>query len=586
MTTLVTAWIPTQRAPHATVRMIDEYVILARQVFSLGLPVIAFVHDSIHSKLENLARELGTDVTFIPTQTHSTSIERATALADLITRGQIPSVLTNPHRDTADYLCIQLSKADWILEATSHTTDEELWWIDLGLAHVAPIDRNQILEIPEGASALVALDERLATHIKSLSPGEQRNYELNWPTAAGGMFGVRSHFAREFSVLWWAAVDDYLRQNIAPTDELVLSDMAKHSPVITHVNGIHQNLFQSFARESDSQLQVTAKVDVERLASLMRLGELPTAHVTDLSDITPWDAGWSCFNPSIATDDRGTILCLVRSSNYTIDGYTYTIVDGSEVIKSQTKCLTLDSDFTVLDSFWIAEPEIITSEPLFPVHGIEDMRLSFDGNDWIVTGTIRQHDHEGYCRQIIGKLNLETHRLTDVHIMPTPITPWKTKAARVHEKNWLTIGARENRQELVWSTDPLVVLEWDWLTRNLSAKSGKPHVMNVLGLRGSTPFIETPIGQLGMVHEVSRTHTWPSQPSGAARRYVHRFVLIEQNSETPKFSEAFSFVGEQLEYAAGLALINERIVIAFGQNDETAHLLDIHLSEVEKLLHN
>jgi hypothetical protein len=51
-------------------------------------------------------------------------------------------------------------------------------------------------------------------------------------------------------------------------------------------------------------------------------------------------------------------------------------------------------------------------------------------------------------------------------------------------------------------------------------------------------------------------------------------------------SKPFSFVGEGLEYAAGFALIDARAVIAFGQNDQTAHLLEIHLSEVEKLLYN
>lgn len=585
MTTLVTAWIPTQRAPHATVRTIDEYVILARQVFSLGLPVIAFVHDSIHPQLENLARELGTDATFIPTTTHTTSIERATAVADLVTRGQIPSVLTNPHRDTADYLSIQLSKADWMLEATAHTTDEALWWIDLGLAHVAPIDRNQVLEIPEGASAVIACDDRLVAHFDSLSHDERVHTELNWPTAAGGMFGVRSQFAREFRELWWESVDNHLGQKIAPTDELVLSAMAKRSPDIAHVNGIHQNLFQSFTRKTATSPHQSSQAEIEPHGSLMRLVELPTASVTNLSEVDPWEREWSCFNPSIATDGKGTILCLVRSSNYTINDYTYTNVDGSDSIKTQTQCLTLDSDLIIIDSFWIQEPELISNEPQFPVHGIEDMRLSFDGTNWIVTGTIRQHDSDGYCRQIIGKLNLETQQLDDVHIMPTPITPWKSNVARVHEKNWLTIGARENRQELVWSTDPLVVLEWDWLTRGLATKSGKPQVMNILGLRGSTPFVDTPLGQLGIVHQVSPSHSWPHQSHGPARRYEHRFALIRGEGVSPLVSEAFCFIGEGLEYAAGMALIDSTIVISFGQNDETAHLLNLHLSEVAKLLH-
>lgn len=315
------------------------------------------------------------------------------------------------------------------------------------------------------------------------------------------------------------------------------------------------------------------------------LGNLNSARASDLSTISSWDSDWTCFNPSIATDGDGKILCLVRSSNYVIKGYTYTIADGSEAIKTRTQCITLDSDFSVLDSFWIEEPEVFRANPLFPVHGIEDMRLSFDGLYWVVTGTIRQHDSEGYCRQIIAKLNIESQQLEDFCIMPSPITPWKTDLGRVHEKNWLTLDARENRQDLVWSTDPLVVLEWDWLTSSIGPKIGKPQILNTFGLRGSAPFVNTPIGRLGIVHEVSETYLWPNKSGFPSRRYAHRFVQLKDNLPTPVISEPFSFLGQGLEYASGLALIDSRLVIGFGQNDQTAHLFEIDLAEVAKLLH-
>lgn len=498
--------------------------------------------------------------------------------------GKIPDVMTNPNRDTTNYYCIQLSKADWLLNTSAMTDDEELWWIDIGLAHVSQIDSGQPLVIPALSSSVIACDERLEEYLKTLNASERTEYERKWPVAAGGIFGVRSPFIQEFQQIWWNQVDRFLGSEISPTDELVLSQIALHDHRVARVNGIHQNLFQSFVSAFAAPSGESNKSDSSILQLLPALKDLHSSKVVDLSGVSGWDSDWSCFNPSIATDNDGTILCLVRSSNYTIDGYTYKNLDDSGAIKTQTQCLTLDSEFNIIDSFWIAEPEVVTSAPQFPVHGIEDMRLSFDGINWIVTGTIRQHDSQGHCRQIIAKLNLENHQLEDLHIMPSPITPWKTDPTRVHEKNWLTLGASGNRQDLVWSSDPLVVIEWDWLTKNLAPKLGKPQPMNTFGLRGSTPFVETAIGHLGIVHELSQSNSWPNQVGGPSRRYAHRFVLIGESSSVPKFSDVFCFVGEGLEYAAGLALIDSRIVITFGQNDQTAHLLEIHLTEVEKLL--
>ena len=586
MTTLVTAWIPTDRQSHHSVRELDEYVLLARQVFALGFPVIAFVHESIEIQLAQLADEIGADVQFVPTNSHSTLPERAHEISALMGAGKTPDVMTNLAKDEASYICIQLSKADWLVSASEITKDEDLWWIDLGLSHVSSTFAGQILQIPNQSECVIACDERVEHQLTTLDLSARTMYERNWPVAAGGMFGVRSTFVKEFREIWWSQVDQFIANQIAPTDELILSQIALHEDRAAKVNGIHQNLFESFGNsplESGSKPSGSASIDASYLTSLI---SIDSARFTNLSEISGWKPGWSCFNPSISTDNSGNILCLVRSSNYTVDGYVYTILDDSGAIKTQTQCLTLDSEFNILDSFWIADPEVIGSAPQFPVHGIEDMRLSFDGSNWIVTGTIRQHDQKGYCRQVIAKLNLESRQLDAVHIMPSPIAPWETTATRVHEKNWLTLEARDNRQDLVWSADPLVVLEWDWVAQSLGPKTGKPAVLSTFGLRGSTPFIATPLGQLGLVHEVSRADSWPAKSDGPSRRYTHRFVLINKEVAAPIFSEPFSFFGDGLEYAAGMALIDSRIVISFGQNDQTAHLLEIHLSEVEKLIYN
>ena len=615
MTTLVTGWLPTNRESRHTIRAKSEYVLLARQLFKTQFPIIAFVHPDIRPDLEALAREHSTNVRFVETTSHEMNAERFHRLDSLLKSGKKPGVLTNPARDTTDYFAIQLSKADWINRASQLTNDDELWWVDLGLAHVSPINTDLQPVIPNGSQYVIACDARLVEIVDVLPADERDDRRRNWPSAAGGMFGVRSTAAQAFTDLWWNAFDELLTHDRATTDELVLSHIAFDSEDVYRANGIHQNLFESMSHASGQNAETTtansddyqlnrpdhtlgsknsnstqkrnsaSRLTEQDIDETLTLTDLAGTQVLDLNQLEPWADGWSLFNPSIAVSNDDKIMCLVRSSNYTINGSTYSIVDGQDEISTHTMCVELDSDLNVIGNFWIDVTTALPGEPKFPVHGIEDMRLTHDGSNWIVNGTIRQHDVRGYCRQVIAELDIDAKKLRNAHIMASPITPWNLQVARVHEKNWMALPSpSENRQRFMWSADPVVTVEWDWTTRNLATVFGKPNPINTHTLRGSTPFVSTSRGMIAMVHEVAPNQFPADGDSGPARRYLHRFIHLDAISNEATASHPFALAGDALEYAAGITALHDEIVISFGQNDQSAHLLQVHQDEIFKLL--
>jgi hypothetical protein len=136
----------------------------------------------------------------------------------------------------------------------------------------------------------------------------------------------------------------------------------------------------------------------------------------------------------------------------------------------------------------------------------------------------------------------------------------------------------------MWSANPVVTVEWDWTSRNLATAFGKPNPINTHALRGSTPFVSTSRGMIAMVHEVASDQFPADGDSSPARRYLHRFIHLDAASNEVNVSPSFALAGETLEYAAGMATHIDEIVISFGQNDRTAHLLRIHENEIFKIL--
>jgi hypothetical protein len=271
--------------------------------------------------------------------------------------------------------------------------------------------------------------------------------------------------------------------------------------------------------------------------------------------------GWSQFNPSIASDPDGNLRMIVRSSNYTVDGeMRYTIHDGGGVIRTTNYVMDL------LSPEILGEPERIEDDrpddPPFPVAGYEDARL-FWHNGWMFSATVRDRGSRGICQMVVGALNG-----TDI------VHEWVLSDQRRHEKNWMPV---EHTNHFIAECGPRTIstcapLGGGWWRQ-------APHIAR--SFRGGSQLIwdgnET---YLAMIHEaVDLPGSIP------ARVYQHRFVEFDFSGyEIQRISLPFSFHGRGLEFAAGMVLVGDDLIISYGVGDASAWLLRLPLERALGML--
>lgn len=267
----------------------------------------------------------------------------------------------------------------------------------------------------------------------------------------------------------------------------------------------------------------------------------------------PANPGWSCFNPTIAADgDR--LLAIVRSSNYRIVEGRYVMPEeDAGVIRSENILVEIGTP----GQRTIVPPAYETNG--YPVSGLEDCRLRKTEDGWSVSATVRDAEGwDGRCRIGVAKLNINDGRLHGLRVLD-----WE--GLQTHEKNWMPIGDG-------W----LYACNHGGHTVTVDADAEMPGVYEVrqrgpappmaAGFRGGGQVVPFRDGWLGIVHEVAHLDT-------GRRAYEHRFVWWDETLTIRRWSPLFFFVERQsIEFAAGLATIDDTVFVSFGLNDAEAWL--------------
>ena len=270
----------------------------------------------------------------------------------------------------------------------------------------------------------------------------------------------------------------------------------------------------------------------------------------------PAHPGWSCFNPTIAVDgDR--LLAIVRSSNYQI-------VEGRYVMPEEDQSVIRTENILVQ---WGTPGQKTLVPPAYevngyPVTGLEDCRLRKTPAGWSVSATVRDAEGwDGRCRIGVAKLDIDDGRLHGLRVLD-----WE--GLQEHEKNWMPFDDG-------W----LYACSHGGHTVTIDADPDMPGVYEVrqrgaappmaAGFRGGGQVVPFRDGWLGIVHEVAHL-------GDGRRAYEHRFVWFDDTFTIRRWSPLFWFSEkQQIEFAAGLAIFNERIVVSFGVRDAEAWLVSL-----------
>ncbi len=279
-------------------------------------------------------------------------------------------------------------------------------------------------------------------------------------------------------------------------------------------------------------------------------------------DVSP---SWTRFNPSVLQLRDGRVVTTVRSSNYSIGpGGRYEIL-GDGIVRTDTLLLDLDENLGIIRSRPIGI--VAPPEPSGTIWGLEDLRLCEVDAGLIAIAASRDRDPDGISRAVLVEFDLDG-TVSRERILPGP------DRAR-HEKNWVPFADSTGAVRVVYSWDPLLiglldveraVIHWDGpaTTDWGSARGGG----------GGGRFVSGPhSGWLFVVHEAVVLPDW-------SRRYLHRFVAVSDEWVPLAASPHFTFLGRGVEFAAGLTIRDERVLVSFGLEDEEAWLASVGLNDI------
>ncbi|HTA37145.1 MAG TPA: hypothetical protein VK761_10545, partial [Solirubrobacteraceae bacterium] len=140
--------------------------------------------------------------------------------------------------------------------------------------------------------------------------------------------------------------------------------------------------------------------------------------------------------------------------------------------------------------------------------------------------------------------------------------PLAGPAAGRHEKNWMPF-VHDGELHFLYSCSPTVVLRCDVRSGAIEqvAESEAP---DADGFRGGSQGVRVEDGHLFVIHETVR--------EARVLRYLHRFVLLDEQLRLTALTPRFTFTGDSVEFCAGMAARGDDLVLSFGVSDAAAGL--------------
>ena len=320
---------------------------------------------------------------------------------------------------------------------------------------------------------------------------------------------------------------------------------------------------------AESEAEVSAPRGREAAPTATR--ESPLESKAEVSALQ--DGSYVPLNPSIVIINGSPIINL-RWVNYRLPNYS--TPDG--IVRNKNELLLARSVERITNSslFDIEDPSIERcalvdeiSEPPLPGafdHGFQDIRLFvWKGQLWASATVCDRHPE---MRREMTLFHLEMRK---PHAVVDRIRVQRTVHPELHQKNWIPFVSN-GRLMFVYSSDPTIILAVDPETLEAKQISETQPPWRLSNLRGSSqaiPFtIRRPYGNeqgwLYVVHEAF--------PSGDSRRYTHRLVWMNARFEIEHISDPFFFLSNEIEFCAGLASHNDKILFTFGVNDASAYI--------------
>jgi hypothetical protein len=301
-------------------------------------------------------------------------------------------------------------------------------------------------------------------------------------------------------------------------------------------------------------------------------------------------SGMGLMNPSIFVDDDGDILINIRHVNYTLyhsekdqrffspwGPLSYLHPEKDQRLVTTNYLGRLDKDYNLIN-FTKVDYSKLDVPPIWEFVGEEDVRITqWDGNYYLI-GVRRDTTPNGQGRMEYSKIELDKENWTATEVQRVRIPP-PIDVNSYCEKNWMPILDM-----------PYHFVKWAMPTEIVKANPDKSECEQVLvketppispDQRGGTNVIAWGNYYIAFTHEVALWKNYLNQKDSV---YRHRMIVWDKEFNFIGLTSPFSFLDTPIEFCVGAALIEEKLVLTFGVQDNCAFVLEVPKKVVNEMI--
>jgi hypothetical protein len=286
------------------------------------------------------------------------------------------------------------------------------------------------------------------------------------------------------------------------------------------------------------------------------------------------DKRWSAFNPSIGYSPIDGYVVLFRSSNYFFDPKTGdTVATTGTIVKNRMFMAKLDKNWQIVES---TIKELDFSGCGRFLRGPEDGRLYWEDGAWHILSVMREPYISNDIPRIAKyRLRGHTAELVKLHVEGD---------LQSVEKNWMPFYSKPADCDYIYSAVSVYKSGIGKIYRR-----DKSELASEL-IRGGSALWPLENFNLAIVHEVgTREETKYSNRNfgmvtRTKRNYFHRFAGYTADGTLTHLSDRFKLSDANIEFAAGLVVSGDDVIVSYGYKDVAAYLGRIKLDAVMQML--
>lgn len=298
--------------------------------------------------------------------------------------------------------------------------------------------------------------------------------------------------------------------------------------------------------------------------------------------------GTGLFNPSIFVDgDR--IFINVRHCQYTL---YHSELNKYEHPYGPLVYLNPEDDITLTTTNYFGElnPDLsikylhpvdtskLDQKPIWEFVGLEDARIVKWNGKMYLCGVRRDTTTNGQGRMELSEIEFDSNGVKEVSRFRIP-APDEEETTSYCEKNWVPI--LDKPYHFVKWSNPCQIVKADPEQKTCTSVIIKDKAMFDWDQRGGSQAVPWKDGYLTLSHQTKLFKSEASRKNGI---YRHRLNYWDSEWNLIKSSPIFNFMDGMIEFACGLAIYNENILITFGFQDNAAYVLKTTDEVIEELL--